>query len=413
MVAHPEGEHSMVTIGIPTEIAPGERRVSVVPETVKALVKAGAAVLVQSGAGAGAFHADTAYTEAGATVVPDAAAIYSSADLIVKIHPPLPNGPGGRHEVDALKNGAVLTALLSPLTNLELVKRLADRHVTAFSMDAVPRSTRAQRMDVLSSMATVAGYKAALIAAETAPKFFPMFVTAAGTIAPSRVLVVGAGVAGLQAIATARRLGAVVEGFDIRPAVKEEVESLGATFVGPKLSAEEAQDSQGYAKALSAEKQREATELLKARVPQADVIITTARIPGRAAPRLIDDADIVKMKPGSVILDLAADSGGNVEGSAAGETVVRHQVTIMGPQGLDAMAPVHASQMYSRNVLAFLQLMLKDGALNLNFDDDIVRDTCITHEGTVRHAATSARLGAGTAAGAGAATTATSGGPGR
>ncbi len=384
----------MTKIGIPQEIAPGERRVAVIPDTVRALVKAGATVLVQAGAGAKAFHADQAYVEAGATVVPDAAALWSQADAILKIQPPMPGGPGGKHEAECLREGAVLVCLLNPLSNLEIVKMLVQGRVTAFSMDAVPRSTRAQRMDVLSSMATIAGYKAALIAAEIAPKLFPMFVTAAGTIAPSRVLVVGAGVAGLQAIATVRRLGAVVEGFDIRPAVKEEVESLGATFVGPRLSAEEAQDAQGYAKALSAEKQQEAQELLRARVPQADVIITTARIPGRTAPRLISDADLATMKPGSVILDLAADSGGNCEGSVAGETVVRHGVTIVGPLGLDSMAPVHASQLYSRNLLNFMQLMLKEGALTFDFEDDIVRDTCITHEGTVRHAATRDRLGA-------------------
>ena len=384
----------MTKIGIPLEIAPGERRVAIVPETVRALVKAGASVLVQAGAGAQAFHSDQAYADAGATVVPDAASLWPAADVVVKIQPPMPGGPGGKHEAEALREGAVLIGLLNPTSNLDLVKILVQRRITAFSMDAVPRSSRAQRMDVLSSMATIAGYKAALIAAEVAPKLFPMFVTAAGTIAPSRVLVVGAGVAGLQAIATVRRLGAVVEGFDIRPAVKEEVESLGATFVGPKLTAEEAQDAQGYAKALSAEKQQEAQELLRARVPQADVIITTARIPGRTAPRLITDADVAKMKPGSVILDLAADSGGNCEGSVPGETVVRHDVTIVGPLRLDSMAPVHASQMYSRNLQNFLQLLLKDGALTLDFEDDIVRDTCITHEGTVRHAPTRDRLGA-------------------
>ncbi len=382
----------MIAIGVPQEIAPGERRVAVVPDTVRALVKAGATVLVQAGAGAHAFYPDAAYAEAGATMVPDVATLYEKSDVVVKIQPPLANGPGGRHEADALRESSVLVALLNPLSNLDLVKALAARRVTSFSLDAVPRSTRAQRMDVLSSMATVAGYKAALIAAEVAPKLFPMFVTAAGTLAPSRVLVVGAGVAGLQAIATARRLGAVVEGFDIRPAVKEEVESLGATFVGPKLSAEEAQDAQGYAKALSAEKQTEAQELLRARVPQADVIITTARIPGRQAPRLVTDEDLAKMRPGSVILDLAADSGGNVEGSVAGETVVRHGVTVVGPLRLDSMAPVHASQLFSRNLLAFLQLLLKDGALHLNFDNDIVRDTCVTHDGAVRHAATRERL---------------------
>jgi NAD(P) transhydrogenase subunit alpha len=383
----------MVKLGIPKEIAPGERRVAIIPDTVKHLVKAGAAVLVQAGAGATAFHADQAYADAGATIVPDAGALYAQADAVLKVQPPMAGGPGGAHEADALREGSALVGVLNPLGNLDLVKTLVDRRITAFSLDAVPRSTRAQRMDVLSSMATVAGYKAAIIAAEISPKIFPMFVTAAGTVAPSRVLIVGAGVAGLQAIATARRLGAVVEGFDIRPAVKEEVESLGATFVGPTLAAAEAQDEQGYAKALSAEKQKEAQELLKSRIPHADVIITTARIPGRAAPRLITDADLAKMRPGSVILDLASDSGGNCEGSVAGETVVRHGVTIVGPMGLDASAPVHASQMYSRNLLAFLQLMLKEGALTFDFEDDIVRDTCITHEGTVRHAATRERLG--------------------
>jgi NAD(P) transhydrogenase subunit alpha len=266
-------------------------------------------------------------------------------------------------------------------------------------MDLVPRTTRAQRMDALSSMATVAGYKAVLLAASSAPRFFPMFVTAAGTVAPSRVLVIGAGVAGLQAIATARRLGAVVEGYDIRPAVKEEVESLGAKFVGPTLSAEEAQDAQGYAKALSAEGRAKAQDLLRARIPQADVIITTARVPGLQAPRLITADDVRKMKPGSVIVDLAADMGGNCELTKPGEETVAEGVVIHGPIRLAATLPVHASQMYSRNITAFFQLLVKDGALNLNFEDDIVRDTCVTHEGKVLHAPTAERLGAPAPAG--------------
>jgi len=286
----------------------------------------------------------------------------------------------------------VLVCMLRPLSYLDIVRVLAQRRISSFSMDAIPRTTRAQRMDALSSMATAAGYKAVLLAASAAPRFFPMLVTAAGTLAPSRVLVVGAGVAGLQAIATARRLGAVVEGYDIRPAVKEEVESLGATFVGPKLSAEETQDASGYARELSPEARARAQDLLLGRIPQADVIITTARVPGLPAPKLIPADAVAKMKPGSVIVDLAADMGGNCALTEPGKEVVKHDVTILGPIRLAATLPVHASQMYSRNITSFFQLMLKDGSLAIDFQDDIVRDTCITHEGQVRHAPTRARL---------------------
>jgi NAD(P) transhydrogenase subunit alpha len=388
-----------VNVGIPKETGVGERRVAVVPDSIPMMKKAGVSVLVESGAGAGATHADREYEEAGATLVPTPQALWSDSDAILKIQPPGPGGPGGRPEVEALREGSVLVCLLRPLSNLDLVRALVARRVTSFSMDLVPRTTRAQRMDALSSMATVAGYKAVLLAASSAPRFFPMFVTAAGTVAPSRVLVIGAGVAGLQAIATARRLGAVVEGYDIRPAVKEEVESLGAKFVGPTLSAEEAQDAQGYAKALSAEGRAKAQDLLRARIPQADVIITTARVPGLQAPRLITADDVRKMKPGSVIVDLAADMGGNCELTKPGEETVAEGVVIHGPIRLAATLPVHASQMYSRNITAFFQLLVKDGALNLNFEDDIVRDTCVTHEGKVLHAPTAERLGAPAPAG--------------
>ncbi len=372
-----------MNVGIPKETGAGERRVAVVPDSARLLKKAGVSVLVESGAGVGATHADREYEEAGATLVPTAQALWSDADAILKIQPPGPGGPGGRPEVEALREGSVLVCLLRPLSNLDLVRALVARRVTSFSMDLVPRTTRAQRMDALSSMATAAGYKAVLLAATSAPRFFPMFVTAAGTMAPSRVLVIGAGVAGLQAIATARRLGAVVEGYDIRPAVKEEVESLGAKFVGPTLSAEEAQDTQGYAKALSAEARAKAQDLLRARIPQADVIITTARVPGLPAPRLITAEDVRKMKPGSVIVDLAADMGGNCELTKPGQETVAEGVVIHGPVRLAATLPVHASQMYSRNITAFFQLLVKDGALNLNFEDDIVRDTCVTHEAPI------------------------------
>jgi len=384
-----------VNVGIPKETGAGERRVAVVPESVKQLRKAGVSVLVESGAGVAATHSDREYEDAGATVVSGAAALWSDSDAVLKIQPPGPGGPGGRPEVEALREGSIVVGLLRPLSNLDLVRELVARRITSFSMDLVPRTTRAQRMDALSSMATAAGYKAVLVAAVSAPRFFPMFVTAAGTVAPSKVLVIGAGVAGLQAIATARRLGAVVEGYDIRPAVKEEVESLGAKFVGPTLSAEEAQDSQGYAKALSAEARAKAQELLRARIPQADVIITTARVPGLPAPRLITAEDVRKMKPGSVIVDLAADMGGNCELTKPGTETVVEGVTIHGPVRLAATLPVHASQMYSRNITSFFLLLVnKDGSLNLNWEDDIVRDTCVTHGGQVRHAPTAERLGA-------------------
>ncbi|MGH7681515.1 MAG: Re/Si-specific NAD(P)(+) transhydrogenase subunit alpha [Candidatus Eiseniibacteriota bacterium] len=380
-------------IGVPREIGPGDRRVAVIPESARQLKAAGAEILVEAGAGVGAFHADQAYKDVGASIVSDPASLWSDADLVVKIQPPLPNAATGRHEAEMLREGGILVCMLRPLSNLDVVRTLVARRVSSFSMDLVPRTTRAQRMDALSSMATAAGYKAVLLAAAAAPRFFPMLVTAAGTLAPARVLIVGAGVAGLQAIATARRLGAVVEGYDIRPAAAEEVESLGATFVGPKLSAAETQDASGYAKELTPEARAKAQELLLARIPQADVIITTARVPGLPAPKLIPADAIAKMKPGSVIIDLAADMGGNCALTEPGKETVKHDVTIVGPIRLAATIPVHASQMYSRNVTAFTLLMLKDGKLTLDFKDDIIRDTCVTHEGQVTHTATRDRLG--------------------
>ena len=378
-------------LGIPKEIGAHERRVSVVPEQVKQLRAAKVEVLVEAGAGEEAFFPDRAYEEAGASVVPGAA-LWSGADAILKIQPPLPHPSLGKHEAELVREGGILICMLSPFTNLDVVRTLVQRRVTSFSMDMVPRTTRAQRMDALSSMATADGYKAVLLAATHAPRFFPMFVTAAGTIPPSRVLVVGAGVAGLQAIATARRLGAVVEAYDIRPAAKEEAESLGATFIGPTLTKEEAQDEQGYARPLSPEKQREGMEKLRARLKQADAVITTARVPGLPAPRLIPAEAVAEMKPGSLIVDLAADMGGNCALTVAGEEVVRHGVTILGPVRLAGTIPVHASMMYSRNMVAFVLLMVKDGALNLDFKDDILAGSCVTHDGAVRHPATRERL---------------------
>ncbi|HET9252111.1 MAG TPA: Re/Si-specific NAD(P)(+) transhydrogenase subunit alpha [Candidatus Eisenbacteria bacterium] len=387
-------------IGIPRESGAGERRVAVTPEGVKQLRAAGAEVLVETGAGAGAFHGDDAYTAAGATIANGPGPLWSDSDVILKIQPPLPHPTLGRNEADLVKERGVLVCMLRPFSNLDAVRTLAARNVSSFSMDLIPRTTRAQRMDALSSMATAAGYKAVLLAATTAPRFFPMLVTAAGTVAPARVLIVGAGVAGLQAIATARRLGAVVEGYDIRPAAREEVESLGATFVGPKLTAEETQDAAGYAKQLSAEARAKAQELLLARIPHADVIITTARVPGLPAPKLIPADAVAKMKPGSVIVDLAADMGGNCELTAPGADVVKHDVTIHGPIRLAATIPIHASQMYSRNITGLALLMIQKGALALNFEDDIVRDTCVTHEGKVLHGPTRERIEGSAGAGA-------------
>ena len=378
-------------LGIPREIGARERRVSVVPDQVKQFRAAKLEVLVEAGAGEGALFPDRAYQEAGATVVSGAAEVWG-ADAILKILPPLPHPALGKHEAELLREGSILVCMLSPFTNLDVVRTLVSRRVTSFSMDMVPRTTRAQRMDANSSMATASGYKAVLLAASHSPRFYPMFVTAAGTIPPSRVLVVGAGVAGLQAIATARRLGAVVEAYDIRPAAKEEAESLGAIFIGPTLTKEEAQDEQGYARPLSAEKQREGMAKLRERLKVADAVITTARVPGLKAPRLIPADAVAEMKAGAVIVDLAADMGGNCELTKADAEVDHHGVKILGPVRLEATIPTHASMMYSRNMTAFVLLMVKDGALNLDFKDDILAGSCVTHDGAVRHAATRERL---------------------
>ena len=386
-------------VGVAKEIGPNERRVAVTPDSVRAIKAAGHEVLFEAGAGAGAYLEDAAYQEAGASIVPGTADLWSRSEVVLKIQPPLPNRSLNLHEADLVNEGATLICMLRPLSHIDTVKILARRRVISFSMDMMPRTTRAQRMDALSSMSTIAGYKAVLIAADTLPRLFPMLVTAAGTIAPSRVLIVGAGVAGLQAIATARRIGAVVEAYDVRPAVKEEVESLGATFVGPKLTESETQDEQGYAKPLSAEARRQGQEMLESRIPHADVVITTARVPGLPAPRLIPAAAVAGMKPGSVIVDLAADMGGNCELTQPGETVVRNNVTIHGPVRLASTVPIHATQMYSKNITAFLLHLTKDGKLTFDWSDDITSGTCVTRDGQIVHAATRTRAeGAATAA---------------
>jgi NAD(P) transhydrogenase subunit alpha len=363
---------------VPKEITPGEARVALVPETVAKLTKGGFEVVVETGAGLAAYQTDEAYRAAGATIAPDAAAAYGGGGLILKVREPMMH-PSGRHEADLMAEGSQLIAYLGRNAESDAVKRLKARKVTAFSMEMVPRTSRAQKMDALSSMATVAGYQAMLMAARELPKFFPLLMTAAGTIAPARVFVLGAGVAGLQAIATARRLGAVVEAFDVRPAVKEEVQSLGANFVGLELLSAEAQDAGGYAKELSADQHTKELELIKSRLAKTDVVVSTAAIPGKKAPTLLTREMVEVMQPGSVIVDLAAETGGNCELTRAGETVVHKNVRILGPINMSSTLPAHASQMYSRNVHALVQLMTtKEAQLKLDWNDDIIRDSCIT-----------------------------------
>ncbi|MFQ5860132.1 MAG: Re/Si-specific NAD(P)(+) transhydrogenase subunit alpha [Dehalococcoidia bacterium] len=377
-------------VAVPKEIVPDERRVALVPEAVVRLVQAGTEVLVESGAGEGAFFSDQGYAEAGATVIPGAAALYGAAEVVLKIQQPVMNEALGQHEVELMAEGTVLIAFIQPLTTPELVQMLAQKGITAFSMDSLPRIARAQKMDALTSMSSIAGYKAVLIAASSLGKFFPMMMTAAGTIAPAKGLVLGAGVAGLQAIATARRLGAVMQAFDVRPAVKEQVESLGATFLEAEPVAEEAEDVSGYAKELSEESQRRERELLQRHLREADFVITTALVPGKHAPILITREMVADMKPGSVIVDIAAEMGGNCELTKPGAEVIEHGVTIHGPLNLPSSMPVHASQMYSRNISSLLEHLTKENQLHLDFEDAITQGCCITHQGRIVHEATRA-----------------------
>ena len=373
-------------IGVPKEIVPGERRVALTPDTTAALVKSGLQVVVERGAGEGAFHSDAAFEAAGARIVAD---IYAEADVVLKVQKPTLD------EVDRLREGTVLVSFLQALTSADLVQRLAARRITSFGMEGIPRISRAQKMDALSSQANIAGYRAALIAAESLAKFFPMMMTAAGTVFAARTLVMGAGVAGLQAIATARRLGAQVWGYDVRPAVKEQVESLGAKFLVLELAVADAEDKGGYAKALSADAARRQQELLAEKTKDFDVVITTALVPGRPAPRLVTKETVAGMRPGSVIVDLAAEAGGNCELTQPDKVVVVERgVTIHGPTNLPATMPVHASQLYARNVTELLRELVKDGALALDFDDEVVKGACVTHGGEVVSDAVKATLSA-------------------
>jgi len=366
-----------VIVAVPKETAAGETRVALTPDVAKRLIGKGVTVRVEAGAGAAAGFPDAAYKDAGCEVTDRAQAMAGDIVLVVQA----PSQP------EQIREGTVLVGMFQPLSSPALVKALAQRQLTTFSLELLPRITRAQSMDVLSSMSTVAGYKAVLLAAVASGRFFPMLVTAAGTITPSRVFVLGAGVAGLQAIATARRLGAIVEAFDVRPAVKEQVESLGAKFVAADVSDLAAEGEGGYAKEMSEEQHRRELELIHGRLKETDVVITTALIPGKPAPKLITAAMVQDMKPGSVIVDLAAEMGGNCELTEKGKDVVQHFVTIIGRTNLPATTPLHASQMYARNLLAFLGLLIdKEGKLTLNFEDEIIVDTCITREGGIPNA---------------------------
>jgi len=373
-------------IGVPKESAAGERRVALVPEVVRKLTAQGHEVVVERGAGAAAMIPDAGFEEAGATLAEEPGAVYGT-DVVVKVAPPSPE------EIARLRKGGVVIGFLAPLTNAAGVRALAAAGVTSFAMEAVPRISRAQSMDALSSQANISGYRAALIGAQELGRFYPMLMTAAGTIRPATVLVLGAGVAGLQAIATARRLGAVLQGFDVRAAVKEQVESLGAHFLEFDLGGD-LEGAGGYAKELTAEQQARQQELMAEAIGKVDVVITTALVPGRRAPILVTEAAVKMMKPGSVIVDLAGEAGGNCELSEPGKTVIRHDVKIAAPLNVPSTMAEHASQLYARNVQALLELMIDEGQLKLDFEDEIIAGACVTRDGEIVHAGAKAAAAA-------------------
>jgi H+-translocating NAD(P) transhydrogenase subunit alpha len=375
-----------VIVGVPKESYPGERRVALVPIVIPNLTKAGFEVVVEANAGAEAGYPDAFYTDKGAKMLPRRADIFGQADIILQVLCYGSNDVTGKADLPLMRRGQALIGFLRPLGSLEVIQQIAHTGVTSFAVEFMPRTTRAQSMDALSSMGTICGYKAVLLAGVTLPKIFPMLTTAAGTITPARVFVIGAGVAGLQAIATARRLGAVVSAYDMRPAAKEQVQSLGGRFVELPIEAKDAQDARGYGTAQDESFYAKQRELLARAVADSDVVITTAVIPGKKAPVLIT-ADMVKqMAPGSVIVDLAAERGGNCELTRAGEIVVEHNVRIIGQINLASEVPYHASQMYARNLAAFVTYLVKDGKLRGNSDDEIVRETLLTRDGEIVNA---------------------------
>lgn len=373
-------------IGIPKESYPGERRVALVPAVLPTLIKAGFEVQVQAGAGIEAGYTDAQYAEKGAKIIPDRAAVFGAADIILQVLCYGSNDVTGKQDVTLYRRDQILIGFLRPFGAAEVVKDIAHAGVTSFAIELMPRTTRAQNMDALSSMGTVCGYKAVLVAADSHPRIFPMMTTAAGTITPARVFVIGAGVAGLQAIATARRLGAVISAYDVRPAVKEQIQSLGGRFVELPIEIKDAQDARGYARAQDEDFYRRQRELLGKVVAESDVVITTAVIPGKKAPVLITEEMVKGMAPGSVIFDLASERGGNCELTEMGKTVVKHGVTVIGAINVATGVPYHASQMYARNITAFLTHLIKDQKLNLNLQDEIVRDTLLTHGGEIVNA---------------------------
>jgi H+-translocating NAD(P) transhydrogenase subunit alpha len=370
-------------IGVPKEIYPGERRVALVPAVLPTLTKAGFEVHIQAGAGIEAGYPDSLYSDKGAKIVADRAELFSAADIVVQVLCYGSNDKTGEQDLVLFRRNQILVGFLRPFGAAEVVEQIAQTGVTAFAVELMPRTTRAQSMDALSSMATVSGYKAVLVAADSHPRIFPMLTTAAGTVTPARVLVIGVGVAGLQALATARRLGAVISAYDVRPAVKEQVQSLGGRFVELPIEAKDAQDARGYARAQDEDFYRRQRELLGKTVQESDVVITTAVIPGKKAPVLVTEEMVKGMAPGSVVVDLAAERGGNCDITEAGQSVVKHGVTIIGPINLASEVPYHASMMYARNITAFLTYVIKDQKLNLNLSDQIVSDTLLTHAGEI------------------------------
>jgi H+-translocating NAD(P) transhydrogenase subunit alpha len=373
-------------VGVPRESFPGERRVALVPAVIPNLTKAGLEIVVEAGAGASAGYPDADYTAKGAKIVSDRSEIFRVADIVVQILCYGSNDRTGKADLPFFRSGQTLIGFLRPLGSIETIQEIASKGVTSFSVELMPRTTRAQSMDVLSSMATICGYKAVVLAADTSPRIFPMLTTAAGTITPGRVFVIGAGVAGLQAIATARRLGAVASAYDLRPAAKEQVQSLGGRFVELPIEAKDAEDARGYARAQDETFYNCQRELLGKVVAESDVVISAAVIPGKKPPILVTKEMVASMAPGSVIVDLAGERGGNCELTRPGEIVVEHAVTIIGWFNLASTVPYHASQMFARNVSSFLLHLVKDGKLQLNLDDEIIRETLLTHAGEVANA---------------------------
>src|SRR3989449_1446639 len=369
--------------GVPRESFPGERRVALVPAAVPNLTKAGLQVVVEAGAGAAAGYPDADYAAKGAKVAADRAEVFRAADIVVQILCHGSNDKTGKADVPFFRNGQVLIGFLRPLGSIETIQEIAAKGVTSFSVELMPRTTRAQSMDVLSSMATICGYKAVVLAADTSPRIFPMLTTAAGTITPGRVLVIGAGVAGLQAIATARRLGAVASAYDLRPAAKEQVQSLGGRFVELPIEAKDAEDARGYARAQDETFYKRQRELLGKVVAESDVVITAAVVPGKQSPVLVTAEMGKGMAPGSVIFDLASERGGNCEITERGKTIVKHGVTVIGAINLATGVPYHASQMYAKNITAFLTHLIKDQKLNLHLEDEIVSETLVTRGGEI------------------------------